>query len=92
MTVLELIDACVQRRYSWWAMTAGSRITPPADATESFRRDALALLRQCRYETGGTDGGSGGPPADPDAEELRRQMAGLEWVLFRTRPGGDHAV
>ncbi len=85
MTVLDLIDACVQRRYAWWAMTGGSRVVPNSDSVQSFRRDVDVLLRQCRYEgglplLGEQEGGD-------DVMELRRQVAGLEWLLDRVPEG-----
>jgi len=78
MTVLELIDACVQRRYAAWAVMNGSA-KPSAEAVESLRKDVEALAKQVRYEGGFPLMGEIQP--SDDAMELRRQLSGLEWLL-----------
>lgn len=78
MTVLDLIDACVQRRYAAWAVMKGSA-KPSAEAVESLRKDIEALAKQVRYEGGFPLMGQIQP--SDDTMELRRQLSGLEWLL-----------
>lgn len=78
MTVLDLIDACVQRRYAAWAVMKGSA-KPSAEAVAALRKDIEALARQVRFEGGYPLMGEIQP--SDDAMELRRQLSGLEWLL-----------
>lgn len=77
MTILELIDACVQRRYAAWAVLKGSA-TPSAEAVASLRKDIDALAKQVRY-AGGFPLMGEIEPSD-DTMELRRQLSGPEWL------------
>ena len=85
MTVLDLIDSCVQRRYAAWAVLKGSA-RPSAEAVASMRRDVEALARQVRYAGGFPIMGEIAP--SDDALELRRQLSGLEG-LGETLDGGE---
>ena len=78
MTVLDLIDSWVQRRYAAWAVLKGSA-RPSAEAVASMRRDVEAMARQVRYAGGFPIMGEIAP--SDDALELRRQLSGLEWLL-----------
>ncbi len=87
MTVPELIDACVQRRYAAWAVMNGSA-KPSAEAVESLRKDVRALARQIRFSYLGRPGDCQPEPVLPivlfagdDFDELRQQLDGLEWLL-----------